>query len=129
MFKKYLILLLVIPVIEMFILIQAGKIFGFWTTLGILITLGVLGIYLIKSQGLAVFGEIKNELARGQVPTRYLLDALLIIISGALLLTPGLLTDLFGLLLLVPPLRLRVGQKIAHVIMRYVLPNMIYRRW
>ncbi|RYD05383.1 hypothetical protein N752_08550 [Desulforamulus aquiferis] len=105
MFKRILALLLIVPVIEMLILIESGRRFGFWPTLGFIVVMGIIGIVLIRSQGFVVINNIKLELAHGQIPTSSVLEGMIIIASGLLLLTPGLLTDFIGLTLLIPPVR------------------------
>ena len=127
---KILVLLLVIPVLEMFLLIQTGRWLGFWPTLAILIFLSLLGLYLVKSQGFAVMARIREAISRGQVPTAPLMDGLMILASGLLLLIPGLLTDLMGLLLLIPSVRLMLRQRLAGYLIKLFVPGRITRiRW
>jgi len=127
---RLVILFLTVPVMEMLILIQTGKVLGFWPTLGLLIVLGLLGIYLVKSQGFMVFQRIRHEIARGQIPTSSLLDGLLVLVSGILLITPGLLTDLIGLAILVPPVRRLLREKLKRLVLKMFLPRTFLRiRW
>jgi len=102
MFPQLLLLFICVPLIEVLILIKLGSLFGFWPTIFIVIGTGILGAYLAKLYGLTVWYKIQQDLQAGKMPTDKLVDGLLILIGGIVLLTPGLLTDIFGLLLLFP---------------------------
>lgn len=118
------------PIVEMLVIIETGRRFGFWFTLGALIVLGLLGLYLVKKQGFAVITKIKYEISLGHVPTDSLLDGLLILVSGLLLLTPGLITDLLGLLLLIDPLRIILRRKFIKYITKILLPGHLLKiKW
>jgi UPF0716 protein FxsA len=97
-----LLLFIAVPLIELAILIKLGSLVGLLPTIALVIVTGVAGASLARSQGLRVLLQIRQELAAGRVPVDRLMDGLLILIAGALLLTPGLLTDLVGLAVLVP---------------------------
>lgn len=130
MLRRFLVLLLVVPIIEMLILVETGRRFGFWATLGTLVILGLVGIYLVRTQGFAVIGKIKQEISLGQVPTTSLLDGLLVLGSGLLLLTPGLLTDFVGLAILLEPVRRVLRHKLKNLILKSFLPGRLVRiRW
>lgn len=94
-----------VPLLELAVLVQLGKMFGFWSTLAIIILAGIAGAALARWQGLRVLYRIQAELAGGKIPATELLDGLLILIAGVMLLTPGFLTDICGLLLLLPGVR------------------------
>ena len=100
----------IIPVVEIYLLIQIGTIFGALTSIVLVIVTGFLGAYLARIQGLQTLFRIKESLREGQMPSRELLDALLIGIAGLVLLTPGFLTDAFGFLLLIPNTRTAIKQ-------------------
>lgn len=102
MFPILLILFICIPFIELFILIRLGMEIGFWPTVFIQIVTGFVGAYLARWQGFFVWRNIQSELYQGKMPGDRLVDGFLILIAGLVLLTPGLLTDAFGLLLLIP---------------------------
>ncbi|MCH7804118.1 MAG: FxsA family protein [Acidobacteria bacterium] len=91
-----------VPLIELYLLIRLGTSIGGVETIAIVIGTGVAGGLLAKSQGLAVLDRMRAELNQGRLPAESLLDGLLILIAGAMLITPGLLTDGLGLLLLIP---------------------------
>ena len=100
----------IIPVVEIYLLIQIGTIFGALTSIAMVIVTGFLGAYLARIQGLQTLYRIQESLREGQMPSRELLDALLIGIAGLVLLTPGFLTDAFGFLLLIPNTRTAIKQ-------------------
>ena len=91
-----------VPLLELYLLIRLGTYVGAVDTIAIVIGTGVAGGLLAKSQGLAVLDRMRAELNQGRLPAESLFDGLLILIAGAMLVTPGLLTDGLGLLLLVP---------------------------
>ena len=100
----------IIPVVEIYLLIQIGTIFGALTSIAMVIVTGFLGAYLARIQGLQTLFRIQKSLREGQMPSTELLDALLIGIAGLVLLTPGFLTDAFGFLLLIPNTRTAIKQ-------------------
>jgi UPF0716 protein FxsA len=99
----YLILLFtVVPIVELALLIKIGQFLGVFYTVGIVIVTGVTGAYLAKLQGLITLRKIQEEVNNGRMPADRLFDGVLILCSGLLLLTPGLITDLLGFLGLIP---------------------------
>ena len=99
---------LVVPIVEIYLIIQVGSAIGGWETVGLLIVISVVGAWLVRFQGLAILARVQRSLAEGKLPTDPLIDGLLVLVAGALMLTPGFLTDGVGLLLLLPPSRLVV---------------------
>ena len=102
MFGQLLLLFITVPLIEVLILIKLGSLFGFWPTILLVIGTGIVGAYLAKIYGLSVWHKIQQDLQAGRMPTDKLVDGLLILIGGIVLLTPGLLTDILGIMLLIP---------------------------
>jgi UPF0716 protein FxsA len=100
-----LILFIVVPLIELFVIIEVGQLIGVWPTIALLLLSAVLGSLLLRAQGRAVWRRFNDALAERRVPHREVFDGVLVIIGGTLLLTPGFVTDFFGLLLLIPPSR------------------------
>jgi UPF0716 protein FxsA len=98
-------LLLVVPIAELAVLITVAGEIGILETIGLLIVVSMVGAWLCKREGLGVFRRIQAALDRGELPHREVVDGGLILFAGALLLTPGFLTDVLGLLLLLPPTR------------------------
>ncbi|MFH1519642.1 MAG: FxsA family protein [Candidatus Omnitrophota bacterium] len=93
----YLILLFtLVPIVELALLIKVGQYIGVGYTLGIVILTGVTGAYLAKLQGFITLRRIQEEINNGRMPADKLFDGILILCSGILLLTPGLITDLIG---------------------------------
>ena len=95
----------IIPIIEIYLLIEIGSIFGALTAVILVILTGFLGAFLARMQGLQTLFRIQESLREGRMPSGDLLDALLIVIAGLVLLTPGFLTDSVGFLLLIPATR------------------------
>lgn len=99
------VLFIVAPLVELYVIIQVGQSLGALNTIGLLVLDSVLGAVLMRSQGRSVWRRFNAALQAGKPPTREILDGALVIFGGALLLTPGFLTDILGLLLLAPPSR------------------------
>ena len=95
----------IIPIIEIYLLIEIGSMFGELTAVALVILTGLLGAFLARMQGLQTLYRIQESLREGRMPSGELLDALLIVIAGLVLLTPGFLTDSVGFLLLIPATR------------------------
>ena len=105
MFARLLVLFICVPLIELFLLIQLGKVVGIVPTIALVVVTGFIGASLARQQGFRVWGRIQAEMQAGRVPAADLIDGLLILIGGIVLLTPGLLTDLCGFALMVPGIR------------------------
>lgn len=99
------VLFVVVPFVELFVLIQVGQSIGALPTIAILVVVSILGAALVKREGLGVLRRAQARVQARQVPGQELVDGVLIMFAGALLLTPGFLTDLFGIALLIPPVR------------------------
>ena len=100
-----LLLFILMPVIEIWVMIDIGGIIGAgWTVLAILAT-AAIGASLVRFQGLGVYTRLNQTAARGEIPAMEMIEGLSLLISGALLLTPGFITDGLGFLILIPPLR------------------------
>ena len=102
---KLLLAFTIIPIIEIYLLIEIGSIFGALTEITLVILTGFLGAFMARMQGLQTLFRIQESLREGRMPSSDLLDALLIVIAGVVLLTPGFLTDSAGFLLLIPTTR------------------------
>jgi UPF0716 protein FxsA len=105
MLGPLILLFVAVPLIELWLLIWVGGQLGLMTTIALVIVTGILGATLARFEGLATLRRFQSRLAAGQLPHEDILDGLLILMAGAVLLTPGLLTDTVGFLLLVPPVR------------------------
>ena len=102
MLARLALLFVVIPILELALLIQLGQWVGFWPTMGLVVLTGVVGATLARAQGLKTLVTFQRELAKGGLPGQSIMDGLSILVGGAFLLTPGLLTDIAGFALLVP---------------------------
>jgi UPF0716 protein FxsA len=99
------VLFIVVPIVELYVLIQIGQAIGILPTIALLIVDSILGAALMRSQGRAAWRRFNLAIAEGRVPGREVIDGVLVIFGGALLLTPGFLSDFLGLFLLLPPTR------------------------
>lgn len=105
MFAALALAFLVVPFAELFLIIEVGSAIGALPTVGLLILVSVLGAVLVKREGLGVWRRARAQIQAGAVPGVELVDGVMILVAGALLLTPGFLTDGLGIALLVPPIR------------------------
>jgi len=102
MFGYLVLLFTLVPAVELMLLIEIGGHIGAGNTILIIILTGVVGAYLARLQGFLILQKIQNDLNNGIMPNSELIDGLMILVGGIVLLTPGFITDLFGLLLLIP---------------------------
>ena len=115
MIRFWPVLFLVIPVIEIYLLIQVGGLIGAgWTILLVLLT-AAIGVNLLRHQGFSTLRRANEAMSRGQLPAMEMLEGLFLAVGGALLLTPGFFTDVLGFICLLPPTR--------RIIIRYLLLN------
>lgn len=98
-------LFIAVPILELVLLIQIGQVLGLWPTVALVLFTGVAGGALAHMEGLRVLKQFRQELAAGRIPGQAMLDGASVLLGGALLLTPGVLTDVMGLALLFPPTR------------------------
>ncbi len=105
MFGKLLILFILVPVAELYLFITLGDQLGLGNTLAIIFVTAILGAALTKSQGRRAMLKFQQATNEGRMPAREAMDGLMILLAGAVLITPGFLTDAVGFLLLVPPVR------------------------
>jgi len=104
-FNKLIFIFILVPVIELFLLLQIGKYIGVVSTVIVIIVTGVMGAYLVKNQGLLILFKIKNQTNEGIIPTDNLIEGLLVLIGGIFLLTPGFITDIAGFIIVLPETR------------------------
>lgn len=105
MFGPLLLLFLVVPLIELYIIVQVSSGFGILPTIAVLILVSVVGAWLVRREGTSVLKRVQDQLSSGKMPTNELIDGAMIVGGGALMLTPGFLTDIIGVSLLLPPVR------------------------
>jgi UPF0716 protein FxsA len=98
-------LFIVVPIVELYVIIQVGQAIGVVPTLLLLLADAILGSLLLRHQGRGAWRRFNEALAQQRFPGREVADGAMIVVGGTLLLTPGFVTDIFGLLLLIPPTR------------------------
>jgi UPF0716 protein FxsA len=124
MFAVLALLFLVVPFIELFVLIQVGQAIGALPTIGLLVVMSVVGAWLVKREGLLVLRRAQAQVRRGEVPGRELVDGVLILLAGALMLTPGFFTDIMGIALLIPPVRAAIRSLASAQLARRAAPRL-----
>ena len=117
MFLLVLIFILV-PLAELYVIIQVGGVIGLGPTLVLLLADALLGSMLLRHQGRAAWVRFNRALAENRLPHKEVFDGVLIILGGALLVTPGFITDIFGLILLIPPTRAIVRGVMSRIVRR-----------
>jgi UPF0716 protein FxsA len=105
MLRALLLVLLALPVLELYLLIHVGGLLGFLPTLALLIGAAALGSYMLQTQGISTWQRVQQSFLRGELPAGELMDGFFIMLGGGLLLLPGFLSDIAGLLCLLPPTR------------------------
>lgn len=116
-----LLLFLVVPILELAVIVQVGQAIGTIPTLGLLILMSVAGAWLMKREGLGVIRRAQRQVRDGKVPSREVADGFLIVLGGALMLTPGFVSDLVGMALLLPPVRAVVRPALVSRLQRMAL--------
>ncbi len=123
------VLFVIIPFTELMILLKVGALWGVWPTLGLIILTAGIGFQLFRYQGLKLLSEIQVKMNQGQMPSNELLEGAMVLVAGVLMITPGLLTDVVGLICLIPITRkilLKWAQK--HVVARVQTHAHIYQQ-
>lgn len=103
-----LVLFIGLPILEFALLIKLHGMVGFWPTVGLVLLTGVVGASLVRRQGVNILFKIRQEMSRGNLPAPQMMDGVMILISGAFLVTPGLITDTVGFALLIPFVRQQI---------------------
>ena len=109
---KLLLVFVLTPLIEMYILIEVGGIIGAWPTIGLVVLTAVIGVGLIRAQGFATLMRGVARLNAGELPATELVEGVMLALAGALMLTPGFVTDATGFILLTPSLRRRLAAEL-----------------
>lgn len=105
---------LVVPIIELYLFVEVSNAIGFGAALLWIVAVSVIGAWLVKHEGLSALRRANTKAAAGEIPTDEIITGMLILFAGALMLTPGFLTDAIGLLLLFPPTRALVRNRLRH---------------
>ena len=116
MFRILFALFIVVPIIEITVLMQVGELIGAWPTIAIVIISAWLGAKYVRQQGLATLQSVQTKMAQGEMPSSEIVTGLMLLVAGVLLVTPGFVTDIFGLLLLVPSVR----QALASFVQKHI---------
>lgn len=115
--SRLIVLFVIIPIAELSLLLVIGSRIGIVLTIGIVVMTGIIGAYLVKKEGIFVLTKIKNQFNEGIMPADSLLEGLLILIGGIFLITPGIITDAAGFLLIIPQSRLVIFNYSKKVVM------------
>lgn len=110
---------LVVPLVELYLLIQVGEVIGAWPTVGLLLLSAVVGGWLVRREGRRAWGALSTALQSGRMPARELADAGLVLVGGVLMVAPGFVTDVVGILLILP---------LTRPVARAALTGMVTRR-
>lgn len=122
-FIRLLLVFTVVPIVELALLIEIGSYIGVLPTIALVAITGIVGVTLARNQGLIVVTKLRDKLSRGQIPTRDMVEALLILIGGVTLLTPGVLTDITGFLLIIPFTRPIFARLATNLFKKYINSN------
>jgi UPF0716 protein FxsA len=118
---------LVVPIVELAVILQVGQAIGVLETVALLIAVSVVGGWLVKREGVGVLRRISTAVQAGRVPGRDLADGALIVLAGALLITPGFLSDLLGIALLLPPVRAAIRPVLVSALARRAIGGRVRR--
>jgi len=107
-FYYFMALFVGLPILELVVLLKVHAVFHFWPTFLLVVLTGVVGVSLVKRQGISIVKQIQSEMGKGNLPAPQMIDGIMILLAGAFLITPGLITDCAGFLLLVPFIRKKI---------------------
>ena len=128
MFRFLFILFIVVPIIEIMVLMNVGAWLGAWPTIAIVIITAWLGAKNVKQQGVATLNSVQTKMAQGEMPSDEIVAGLLLLVAGVLLVTPGFVTDFFGLSLLIPNVRNMLIKSVqAHLVMNITSAGFSYQ--
>jgi UPF0716 protein FxsA len=96
---------ILVPIIEIYLFIKVGSAIGALATVALVFLTAMIGVYLLRQQGLSTLNQVQAQMQRGEIPATSLFEGMLLFIAGVLLLTPGFMTDSIGFVLMIPPLR------------------------
>ncbi len=120
MFKKLLLLFIAVPIVELMLFMTLSDVISLPVTLAIIVLTGILGASLAKQQGMLALSNLQKALASGQLPHNEATDGILILLAGAVLLTPGFLTDAVGFALLIEPVREEIRGHLATLLKKHI---------
>ncbi len=117
-----LVVFLVVPLLEIYLISRVGHLIGLPLTLGVLLAVSILGAIVVKREGVRAWGNLRRAVPSGRMPTREMADGALVLVGGVLLLTPGFLTDAVGFLFVLPATRPLVRRLLTTLVLRRFLP-------
>ncbi|MFB7637622.1 FxsA family protein [Peribacillus butanolivorans] len=118
--KYFLLFIIAMPVIEIIVLLLSGNVIGFWPTLFLIVATGLIGAYLAKRQGMETWKKAQEQIRYGMMPGNEIIDGICIFLGAALLLSPGLISDIIGLILVFPPTR----NLFKPIVIRFIMNRM-----
>ncbi|MBT2648218.1 FxsA family protein [Peribacillus sp. RS7] len=118
--KYFLLFIIAMPVVEIIVLLLSGNMIGFWPTLFLIVATGLIGAYLAKRQGMETWKKAQEQIRYGMMPGNEIIDGICIFIGAALLLSPGLISDIMGLILVFPPTR----NLLKPIVIRFIMNRM-----
>lgn len=105
MFFRFFLLFTILPVLELYVIIKVGSSIGALSTIALIVLTGILGAYLAKSEGMNVYYNIRQALREGRMPANELMDAFFVLAGGIALVSPGFISDIIGITMIMPPTR------------------------
>jgi UPF0716 protein FxsA len=111
-FGRLALLFVIVPLVELALLIQMGRLVGFWPTIALVVFTGLTGAWLARMEGLRTIWRLRSDIENGRMPRQAIMDGMAVFAGGALLLTPGVITDLVGFSLLFPATRHAIQKRI-----------------
>ncbi|MEW5550404.1 FxsA family protein [Peribacillus frigoritolerans] len=118
--KYFLMFIIAMPVVEIIVLLLSGNLIGFWPTLFLIAATGLIGAYLAKRQGMETWKKAQEQIRYGMMPGNEIIDGICIFIGAALLLSPGLISDIMGLIVVFPPTR----NLLKPIVIRFIMNRM-----
>ncbi|WED26523.1 membrane protein FxsA [Vibrio sp. DW001] len=112
MFPILLLLFICVPIIEIGLFIQVGGFLGLWPTIALVLVTAFAGASLVRSQGIATLMSVQGRLQQGEMPAQQIIEGVMLAVAGVLLLTPGFMTDAFGMLVLLPAPRAKMAKEL-----------------
>ncbi|HVE64897.1 MAG TPA: FxsA family protein [Mycobacteriales bacterium] len=109
---------IIVPIVELYVIVQVGQAVGVLPTIGLLLAVALLGSWLVKREGLRAWRSFLAAMQERRVPAREVADGALVVLGGAMLLTPGFVTDVLGLVLILPPTRAVLRRALTGVVAR-----------
>ena len=127
--NQLLIIFIILPILELAVLLRLDNAIGLFQTIILIFLTGIIGVWLVRQQGINILFRIKKEINNGNIPAKEMIDGVMLLIAGAVLITPGLITDTFGFLLLIPYTRNFIRKWIRNRIEKYVNSGYIITRY